>query len=648
MEEQLIKALEDGKTVTLNDLGGLKALEKNRITIANSPVMGEFLSILLNEFNNLNETEIDLAEKLILLCLEKVTDGLVIQEAINCLESHRPFSKSFEDKCFKITLQEAQNCQKASITRAISLECTFRFALDNSGRRYKLLSYLVDLPIEDDPEYLRHAAKVVGLAHTFWANNDPENELFGVLEKLANIESGSDEAYFELGLASLASALDAESHDIAKNKFKQARSLFQKSMDKREDRPDAEVFHAVISILLSFENSDVQKNYSDNLARLNKALSIYNTWHEYDTGSIWVRARQTEMANWYMLATKLESLSGHLIEPSWIEPIIVIEQALLNIYTASCTIFKRNKFGGLETIIQPNIEASLINNQGQLYVLEKWLERQPSEDLGSVGQELMKAINLAKVEISLGKEYGAASKLELTTAPYEQIISNSPDNIKSSIYQVFEDYLSLQNNDISPVLERILEKCISILENIEDYKNQRVRQSFNVLLFLTLRFLENRMDMTKKNNPRLKYLFETEVAEKLPKEEELQNDYFQFMDGNISAGFTKVEVSDIASGRADVCFSFGSIQFVAEVKRDSKDCSFNALRTKYIDQASEYQNTNVKLGFLLVLDLTEKTHGSGSIEDNFKVETIRPPNSSVERAVVIIRVPGRRKTPSQI
>lgn len=648
MEKQLIKALEEGKTVTLNDLGGLRSLEENSITIANSPLMSEFLSIVLNEFHKLNETEIDLAEKLILFCFEKVTDGLVIQEAIYYLDSYRPFSKNFEDKCFKITLQEAQNLQKAPMTRAMSLECAFRFALDNSGRRYKLLSYLVDLPIEDDPEYLRHVAKIVGLAHTFWDNNDPENELYHILEKLASIESGSDEAYFELGLASLACALDAESHDIAKDKFKQAWLLFQKSMDKREDRPDAEAYHATISMLLSFENNDIQKNYSHNLARLNKALSIYHAWHEYDTGSVWISARQTEMANWYMLATKLESLSGSLAEPSWIEPILVIEQALLKVYTASRTIFKRNKLGGLEKIIQPKIEASLINNQGQLYVLEKWLELQPPEELGSFGQEIMKVINLTKAEISLGKEYGAVSKPELTTAPYELIISNSSDSIKSSISQVFEDYLSLQNNDISPVLERILKNCISTLENIEDYKNQRVKQSFNVLLFLTLRFLENRMDMTKKNNPRLKYLFEPEVAEKLPKEEELQNDYFQFMHGNISAGNTKVEVSDIASGRADVYFSFGSIQFVAEVKRDDKDCSFNALRTKYIGQASEYQNTNVKLGFLLVLDLTEKAHGSGSIEDNFKVETIISPNSSIERAVVVVRVPGRRKTPSQI
>ncbi len=644
MEKQLIKALEEGKTVTLNDLGGLRTLEENSITIASSPLMSEFLSIVLNEFNKLNETEIDLAEKLILLCFEKVTDGLVIQEAIYYLDSYRPFSKSFEDKCFKITLQEAQNCQKSPITRAMSLECAFRFTLYNSGRRFKLLSYLVDLPIEDDPEYLRHAAKIVGLAHTFWA----ENELISVLEKLANIESGSDEAYFELGLASLASALDAESHDVAQNKFKQAWLLFQKSMDKREDRPDAEVFHAAISMLLSFENNDVQKNYSHNLARLNKALSIYNAWHEYDAGSVWIRARQTEMANWYMLATKLESLSGHLIEPSWIEPIIVIEQALLKIYTASRTIFKRNKFGGLETIVQPNIEASLIRNQGQLYVLEKWLERQPSEDLGSVGQELMKAINITKAEISLGKEYGAASKLELTTAPYELIISNSPYKVKSSIDQVFEDYLSLQKNDVSPVLEKILEDCVLAIENIEYYKNPRVKQCFNVLLFLTLRFLENRMNMTKQNNHRLKYLFNFGANEPLPKEEELQIDYFDFMHSGISAGIIKVEVSDIASGRADVFFSFGSIQFIAEIKRDDKDCTFTALRKKYIGQASEYQNTNVKLGFLLVLDLTEKTHGSGSIEDNIKVETIVSPNSSIERAVVVVRVPGRRKTPSQI
>jgi hypothetical protein len=126
-------------------------------------------------------------------------------------------------------------------------------------------------------------------------------------------------------------------------------------------------------------------------------------------------------------------------------------------------------------------------------------------------------------------------------------------------------------------------------------------------------------------------------------------DYFQFVQGNLAVGDIRVEVSNVSGGRADVYFFFNSIQFVVEVKREMKNCSFEALSQKYIAQASEYQNTNVKLGFLLVLDLTkERLHGAGSIEDHVKVEIIESEHSRIKRAVVVVRVPGRRKTPSDL
>jgi hypothetical protein len=643
-EKILINALEEGRTLTLDELGGISALKCDEETLVVSPLMSYFLVIVLEYINKFEGNDIELAESFILLCFEAVTDEFTIQEAINYLEPHRPFSKSFEDRCFKITLKEAQNCKKPPITRSWSLEGAFRFALDSLARRYQLLSYLVELPVDDEPEYLRHAVKIVGLAYTYWADNN----LVIVLEKLTKIDLAEDEAFFELGLASLASALNAKSTDEAKIWFKKSYSQFEQSIAKREHRPDAEAFHAAISILFAFDKNDLHAHYSHNLERLKKSIAIYNIWHKSDAGPAWLMARETEMVNWHMLTTKLEALLGYLSEPSWFEPIIVIEQALLHIYNASRTLLKRNQSGGLETLVQPTIEASLIHNQGQLYVLEKWLERQPPDDLSSIGQELMRSINLTKQEMYSGKELGVAVNFSLLATPLQEIINDLPDKYKSPIDQVLEDCINLQKRDMSPVLERILENCISEVAHIDDYKDSTTKEIFHTILFQTLRFLENRMDMTKKNNPRLKYLFEIEANESLPLESELQMDYYEFMHGNISAGTIKVEVSDIASGRADVYFSFGSIKFITEVKRDSSDCTFSALRTKYIGQASEYQNTNVKLGFLLVLDLTKKSKSAGSIEEHVKVEKSGLPVSNIEHVIVVITVPGRRKTPSKI
>lgn len=641
IEEKLINALENEHLITLSDLGGLSALIDNQEIIAISPLMSYFLSVALDNLKISEVRTVELTESFILFCFEKVTDELVIQEAINCIEKYRPFPRNFEDEYFGILLKKAQNNKKPPITRAWSLEGAFRVAIDSPARRYTLLSYLVDLHYDDEPEYLRHAAKIVGLANTFWA----DDALVSVLEQLAINDLGADEVYFELGLVSLASALDAGSFHMAREKLMKACSLFQKSMDKREHRPDAEAFHAAISMLFTFEQNSPQEAYISNLRRLQESVSIYNAWHESDAGSIWLTARNIEMVNWHILATKLEALSEYLAEPSWFEPSIVIEEALLNIYVASRTILKRNRSGGIETLVQPKIEASLIRNQGQLYALEKWLQRQPPEELGSIGKELIKVIESQKTEINLGKELGVVVDASPLATPVLSITQNFSEQNKAVINQVLEDCLNLQTQDISPSLERILKDCIYEIENINDYKDQRVRQYFNAILFQTLRFLENRMNMTQKNNPRLKYLFENK---EFPKESELQMDYYDFMHGNIAAGDIRVEVSDVSSGRVDVYFSFGSVRFIAEVKRDRQDCSFSALRRKYIGQASEYLNTSIKLGFLLVFDWTTRTNGIGSIEEHIRVEKFKPSNSEVERAIIVVRIPGKRKQPSQI
>ena len=644
MEKILIEALEKGDTVILNQLGGVSDLVDNKETIAISPFINDFISIVLREFNTFDVDDRELTESFILFCLEKITNEFAIQSTINCLEIHRPFSQKFEKNCFGKFLNEAQNYQKSAITRAWCLEAAFRLAIDNSSRRFQLLSYLVELPIEDNSEYLRHATKIVGLAYTFWG----ENDLISVLEKLTNIEWGADEAYFELGLVSLANALNAESTDEANTNFERAYSHFKKSLETSENRLDAEAFHAVLSILFSFQKNDLREDYNFNLERLKKAVLLYNAWNESDAGSIWTSARKTEMIYWQTLAIQLEALSGDLTEPSWFEPTIVIEQSLLNIYIASRTILKRNKSGGLEKLIQPNIEASLIHNIGQLHALDKWIERQPSEDLGSIGKTLREKINIFKEKTDLGKVTGAAVNSLILSVPQINVIRDLPNEKKSCLELLLQDQQELQKKDFSLILERILENCISEISQIEDYKNQRVSQTFNTLLLQTLRFLESRMNMTRKHYPRISYLFEPEKEEKLPLEKALQDDYFEFMYGNVYAGNPSVEKSDIASGRADIHFSFGSIQFIAEVKRDHQDCSFEALRKKYIGQALEYQNTSVKLGFLLVLDLMVKPHGTGTIEEHVKVEIITSENSQIKRAVVVVRVPGRRKIPSQV
>jgi len=151
------------------------------------------------------------------------------------------------------------------------------------------------------------------------------------------------------------------------------------------------------------------------------------------------------------------------------------------------------------------------------------------------------------------------------------------------------------------------------------------------------------MDQTQGHHRAVKYLFQTNP---LPKEDALQSDYFDFMYGLLMG--TTVEVSNIGGGRADVQFQYRGIRIIAELKKEEDNCSFDNLEQCYSTQGVEYQNTNVRLGILLVLDLTKKDGGVSHIESQVKVVDVLRPGEDCPRSLVIVKVPGRRKTPSAL
>ena len=102
------------------------------------------------------------------------------------------------------------------------------------------------------------------------------------------------------------------------------------------------------------------------------------------------------------------------------------------------------------------------------------------------------------------------------------------------------------------------------------------------------------------------------------------------------------EVRDIAGGRADVVIDFYQFRFIAELKRELVDASRSNLQ-RFLGQAGLYSGTDVHLGLLLVLDLTDKTTGVPSFRENVWCEEL---NSTLRRHVVVVRVPGNRIAPS--
>lgn len=645
LEQKVITALETGTELSLADLGGPDALYGVRGKLALSPLVPEFIRISLSDLGNLTAKDQAATGSFVVFCLKEMADEFAVQEAVEVLERHRPLPPNLEQECFVAFLDSVQDSKKPALTRALCLEGAFRLTVDFPARKHQFLAYLMGISDLDEPKYLRRVAKIVGVAYSAWR----EPELVTILERLSEADPAMSEASFELGMAALAKAFDAEDSKASLERFATAKEQFELSLGSEEDHPEAQVYLSAIEILLAFQAKGAWQPLNTELTRLKQAVTIYQAWHCSTLNQIRAGARNIEMAHWYTLATKLEALSSHLAEPSWFAPAMVIEQTLLDCYAASRSIFRKKQSGGIEILVRPRIEGSLIKTAGQLYALWKWLEMHETE------AESHFAVGELKVQLAAHLGDAVLGKASVTTLENFQSAIPGLSKLRalsptkaSILEQVMADQLHLQAGDYNPALESILESCMAGVSSIADYQKSRVRESFHTLLFQSVKYLESRMDMTRAHEPRVSFLFEPRPGQDLPVEKDLQQDYYYFVGGNISAGDIRVEMSDVSSGRADVYFSFGAIKYVAEIKRELDDSSFESLRSKYIGQAAEYQNTNVKLGFLLVLDLTEKRRGAGDIKNHVKVEVLNMTETSGRRAVVVIRVPGRRATPSDV
>ena len=193
------------------------------------------------------------------------------------------------------------------------------------------------------------------------------------------------------------------------------------------------------------------------------------------------------------------------------------------------------------------------------------------------------------------------------------------------------------------VIERC---CIEVQQHIDYSMNSNGMRLYNSVLLWLVRFIFNRLELTRKDDPTGSYLFERDDGS-LPHENELQQDFFRWMATN--AAGTDLEPTNVGSGRADLSLKSGPEHLIIEVKREESDSSFDALARSYSAQTTDYQNVSIRLGVLLVLDLvTPNREGTPHITSLFDVRYVRRVCEVHSRLMLIVKVPGRRKTPSEL
>lgn len=194
--------------------------------------------------------------------------------------------------------------------------------------------------------------------------------------------------------------------------------------------------------------------------------------------------------------------------------------------------------------------------------------------------------------------------------------------------------------DLNVPASRLLDRVLADLEacgNV-DYAGHR-RERFDRLVLLLLRFLQTRMDALGARYPYLR-----RIERDAPLEWEPQEDLASFLSAH---GEAEPERTGVSSGRADIYLPQPSrtpFRFVIEVKRLESPWTDAAIKP-FLRQTTAYHQTDLRLGALVVLDLSDRPAGVPHLEACVHVAE-RAVNEQDLRHAVVVRLPGNRRTPS--
>ena len=643
IEAELIEIVKSGRDWQLEDLGGITKLAPAARSLGSTPIMPELLHPLVLAWSDAKAADRDTHKGVLHDLLEVATTDFVLLEAVDILEHHRPLPDEGDECCFMLFLAKAATGDRSlsGLSRGAALDGAFRWAGDNRRWQLRLLDFFLGLAPGDDTEFLRRAVKIVGVAFSHWR----DKELVEVLHKLSQLEAVRPEAAFELGMAALAEAMDRADSNAAATAFREAREWFGESDEISEHRPEASLYLNGLDLLLNFHSGAVSASLDTVSVRVQQRAFELHAWSG-GSGPPWLGARQTEAACWSALASAVAGLAGSLDEPSWWEPAAVIEESLLSVYSAGRSILRRDKHGGVEAMVRPRIRASVATQAGQAHQVRTWLQQNATHEWTAEAQDLIAQIG-SFIEQSGSPENPPEAASERTSLAAIIAGSKSPEEQRSILLGVVANAMSLQLANMTSSEADVIERCCNEVRGHTDYStNMNGARLFDTVLLWLVRFVFNRLELTKGDDPTGSYLFERDDGS-MPHEDELQQDFFRWV-ATYAAG-SDLEPTNIASGRADIRLKFGPERLVVEVKREEKDCSFDALFKSYAAQTADYQNVSIRLGVLLVLDLaTPNREGTPHLTSLFEIRRVCRLGEDQSRFILIVKIPGRRKRPSDL
>ncbi|WP_172122593.1 hypothetical protein [Devosia sp. 919] len=529
--------------------------------------------------------------------------------------------------------------------RGQALHGALLLAQDNKGLLFRLKGSLADLSLQDDPHFLRHAARILGvvLAHS------PESDFREKLVSLVDVDEASDEAAMELGLDALRRGLDSTTSESAGLAFEEGAVWFRKATAASEDRADARLYFKCTEILLSVHRNGFDGNLSVGIPELVEAAFRYSALlgEEENSKPSWLGSQTSERLHWTLLASKLGTLDATLNKKVWMNVARVVEDELLALYRSSRSILMTGKDGGLDLIVRPEISAALYTHRRHLDGLDQWIEENEGMPDLPDAVAMRAAVDRAKEASLLHRPFDAGSVGRELTAILDA--GQVPMEARSGIAERLEAAVRDLSADENPIVGKVVEDILSDMVRNPHYSGfANARSLFTAVLIISVYFLLHRHETGLSSDPDAEYLF-VRSPKTLPLENAIQRDYFRFLRSSSIRDHVSMEVRDTGAGRADVYFSARGLSTVTEVKRSLVNRDLPGLLNEYGLQTAAYQTTTVSFAFLLVLDLFDRSRGlQPHLEKQISLGSKTPSGQDTAYDVVVMRVQGQRKVPSEM
>ncbi|WP_454810365.1 hypothetical protein [Paenarthrobacter nitroguajacolicus] len=660
---------EEPQPTIVADIGGWEAVADAIPLLVDDPMLSVVTNIVCRDLDTTNPACIATSDALVEV-LKRTYDPMTFASVCEAMCSSPKFlvaaGNTLASACLSLASppnsRDLDDAFENVVRAGEALEILTRLALDGYGSRFKVLALLSDIKSAQPPRYARAVLRSITAAYDHW---DGVDDIVGVVDVVADDSSTAvDDIAWTAGNIEVLRALRSDTAAIALEHFSAARA---KLSEIEADREDAAILNRVLGHLeglmaaaaagetLTAHALMFDTNALAMLRRDSDRYAVTSSGLGHWAGN----RKRVVVASWVSLAEDLTWLGDQIGRDVFYEVAVVVDR-IVAIYDASHSydlISRHSGTGLVHSVLRPTIEGGFVRRATLMMHLSDHvdaLQRQvfAAPDDADVERRLVGArvlLEAARERLLASEPPGKGNEQVVIPPLLADLLDGRPeltDKIAGTlsaedlagIATAVATYQHISRTEPDLAVDSRIADIVAKLHSSQDFKGAVADAVTRVVRALTL-YVASMTNAQKSDEP---WLFREHVPEA-----ELHHHLLSWLGSNHFRQRAKSEVQSIAGGRADILFAFEGFNLVAELKVDTTHVALKD-KPKYIRQAAAYGNTDIKIGFLVVL----RTPASGiaNLDDlagNVTHTTVDGNGGAGDRHVVMFDIPGNRTPPSR-